>query len=35
MERVQALADILRSALCCLSNETRAPITNPSDSAQP
>jgi len=26
MERVQALADISRSALCCDSNETRAPM---------
>jgi len=34
IERVQALADISRSALCCHSNETRAPITNPSNSAQ-
>jgi len=25
-ERVQALADISRSALCCHTNETRAPI---------
>ena len=29
IERVQALADISRSALCCHSNETRAPIANP------
>jgi len=28
IERVQALADILRSALCSHSNETRAPIRN-------
>ena len=28
IERVQALADISRSALCCHSNETRAPIAN-------
>jgi len=34
IERVQALADISRSALCCHSNETRAPIANPPDSAQ-
>ena len=34
IERVQALADILRSALCCQRNETRAPITNPPNSAQ-
>jgi len=34
MERVQALADISRSALCCHSNETRAPIANPPNSAQ-
>ena len=33
-ERVQALADISRSALCCHSNETRAPIANPPNSAQ-
>jgi len=33
-ERVQALADILRSALCCHSNETSAPIANPPNSAQ-
>jgi len=26
IERVQTLADISRSALCCYSNETRAPI---------
>ena len=32
--RVQALADISRSAICCHSNETRAPIANPSKSAQ-
>ena len=29
VERVQALADISRSALCCHSNETRASIANP------
>ena len=34
VERVQALADISRSALCCHSNETRAPIANPPKSAQ-
>jgi len=28
IERVQALADILRSALCCFSNKTRALIAN-------
>ena len=33
-DRVQALADISRSALCCHSNETRAPLVNPPDSAQ-
>jgi len=33
-ERVQALADISHSALCCHSNETRAPIANPPNSAQ-
>jgi len=33
-EPVQALADISRSALCCYSNETRAQIANPSNSAQ-
>jgi len=33
-ERVQALADISRSALCCHSNETRAPIANPPNSPQ-
>jgi len=27
-ERVQALADISRSALCCHSNKARAPITD-------
>ena len=32
--RLQALADISRSALCCHSNETRAAIENPSNSAQ-
>jgi len=34
IERVQALADISRSALCCHSNETRAPNANPPNSAQ-
>jgi len=34
IERVQALADILRSALCCHSNETCAPIAKPPNSAQ-
>jgi len=34
IERVQTLADMSRSALCCLSNETRAPIANPPNSAQ-
>jgi len=33
-ERVQALADISRSALCCHGTETRAPIANPPNSAQ-
>jgi len=33
-EQAQALADISRSALCCHSNETRAPIAKPSNSAQ-
>ena len=31
---VQALADISRSGLCCLSNETSAPTANPLTSAQ-
>jgi len=31
---VQALADSSLSALCCHSNETRAPIANPPNSAQ-
>ena len=35
IERVQALADISRSALCCHSNETRAPTANPLNSEQP
>jgi len=34
IERVQALADIWRSALCYHSNKTRAPIANPPNSAQ-
>jgi len=34
IERVQVLADISRSALCCHSNETRAPIANPPNCAQ-
>ena len=34
IEGVHALADISRSALCCHSNETRAPIANPPNSAQ-
>jgi len=34
IERVQALADISLSALCCHSNETRAQIVNPPNSAQ-
>jgi len=33
-ERVQAFADISRSALCCHSNETRASIANPPNTAQ-
>jgi len=33
-QRVQALADISRSALCCHSNETHAPIANPPNRAQ-
>ena len=33
-ERGQALADIARSALCCHSNETRALIPNPCNSAE-
>jgi len=33
IERVQALADISLSALCCHSNETRSPIANPGNSA--
>jgi len=34
IERVQALADISRSMLCCHSNETHAPIANLPNSAQ-
>ena len=34
IERVQALADISRSALCCHSNEARAPIASLPDNAQ-
>jgi len=34
MQRVQSLAGISRSVLCCHSNETRAPIANPPNSAQ-
>jgi len=34
MERVQALADILHSALCCHSNETYALIANLPNGAQ-
>jgi len=34
IERVEALADISRSALCCHSNETRAPIADSPNSAQ-
>jgi len=33
-QRVQALADISCSALCCHSNETRVPTANPPNSAQ-
>jgi len=32
--QVEALADISRSVLCCHSNETHAPTTNPPNSAQ-
>jgi len=32
--RVRALADISVSALCCHSNETRAPTANPPNNAQ-
>jgi len=34
IQRVQALADISRSAPCCHSNESHAPIANPPNSAQ-
>ena len=34
IEQVQALADISRSALCCHSNKTRAPIANLPNTAQ-
>ena len=34
MQRVQALADISRSALWCHSNESRAQTANPPNSAQ-
>ena len=34
IERVQTLADISRSAICCRSNESRAPVANPPNSAQ-
>jgi len=34
IQRVQALADISRSALCCHSNATGAPMANPPNSAQ-
>ena len=34
IERVQAVADISRTALCCRSNETLALIVNPPISAQ-
>jgi len=34
IEHVQALADISHSALCCHSNETRAPVAHPPNSAQ-
>ena len=34
IERVQALTDILRLALCCHGNETRAPVANPPNSVQ-
>jgi len=34
IERVQALAGISRWTLCCYSNETRAPNTNPPNNAQ-
>ena len=34
IERVQALTDISRLALCSHSNESRAPIANPPNSAE-
>jgi len=34
IERVQTFADISCPALCCHSNETSAPIANPTNSAQ-
>ena len=34
IERVQALADISLSALCCQRSEARAPTANPPNSAQ-
>ena len=34
IEQVQVVADISCSALCCHSNETRAPIANPPNIAQ-
>jgi len=34
IEQVQALTEISRSALCCHSNETHAPIAKPPNSAQ-
>jgi len=34
IQRVQVLADISHSALCCHSNETRAPIANLPNTAQ-
>jgi len=34
IQREQALADISRSALSCHSNDTRAPLANPPNSAQ-
>ena len=34
IERVQALADMSRSALCCHSDETRAPVANPPNCEQ-
>jgi len=34
LQQVQALAGISSSALCCQSNKTRVPITNPPNSGQ-